>query len=218
MEKYDIALDLIEHPEKYSDREIASFLEDDEIREIYNSLCLVETSFQPEIKLPEDKVEEEWNKFSVNEYLDGKDQRISRIWRSKRKYVAAALIAVVAMGAVALEIVIKQKAEEPDSLAAKENLVDTPSGGQRAEQQLTDSENKLSSDTTLLYENENLETILNDISDYYGTKLKIEKPASMSIRLFFRWETKSGKEEVIRRLNNFEKINLILEKDTIIVR
>ncbi|MDE6578429.1 MAG: hypothetical protein K2K58_09710, partial [Muribaculaceae bacterium] len=67
MEKYDIALDLIEHPEKYSDREIASFLEDDEIREIYNSLCLVETSFQPEIKLPEDKVEEEWNKFSVNE-------------------------------------------------------------------------------------------------------------------------------------------------------
>ncbi|MDE6755105.1 MAG: DUF4974 domain-containing protein, partial [Muribaculaceae bacterium] len=69
-----------------------------------------------------------------------------------------------------------------------------------------------------LYENENLETILNDISDYYGTKLKIEKPASMSIRLFFRWETKSGKEEVIRRLNNFEKINLILEKDTIIVR
>ncbi|MDE6753834.1 MAG: hypothetical protein K2J82_04380, partial [Muribaculaceae bacterium] len=154
MEKYDIALDLIEHPEKYSDREIASFLEDDEIREIYNSLCLVETSFQPEIKLPEDKVEEEWNKFSVNEYLDGKDQRISRIWRSKRKYVAAALIAVVAMGAVALEIVIKQKAEEPDSLAAKENLVDTPSGGQRAEQQLTDSENKLSPDTTLLYENE----------------------------------------------------------------
>ena len=56
------------------------------------------------------------------------------------------------------------------------------------------------------------------MSEFYGTRLKVDHPESMQIRLFLRWDPKSSREEIIRRLNNFEKINLTLDKDTIIVR
>lgn len=39
MDKYDIVLDLIEHPAEYTPEKIEEMLSDPETREIYNLLC-----------------------------------------------------------------------------------------------------------------------------------------------------------------------------------
>ncbi len=218
MEKFDRALDLMEHPERYSECEISAILEDDEIREIYNTLCMAETSLQPEMKLPAEKVDEEWRRFSGKGNFGGRRRKgFPSRWKPG-KYVAAAMASGIALGAVALGMVMKSRPEAQESDAVKVE----PAGRAMVLQKDTalrgDLYPRLPSDTIILFENESLGDILGQITSFYGMQLKVENPESMGIRLFFRWETKNGEEEVVKRLNNFEKINVFLAKDTVVVR
>ena len=62
MDKYDIVLDLIEHPAKYTPERIPEILSDPEAREIYNLLCKTDSTLAATDA--EVDVNAEWQKFS----------------------------------------------------------------------------------------------------------------------------------------------------------
>ena len=218
MEKYDKIIDLIDHPENYSEGEIVSILADDEMKEIYNTLSLADSSFKSGKELSKKEVEAEWKKFFLKDNIERKKFVRTGKWCRMRNYVAVALVAVIALGAVAFEIGLNRSSETQDSRTPKDNIVNISVNEQKDGSSEAEKEGEVETDTIILFENESLEKILGRMSEFYGTRLKVDHPESMQIRLFLRWDPKSSREEIIRRLNNFEKINLTLDKDTIIVR
>ena len=66
MDKYNIVLDLIEHPERYTDERINEFLSDPETKEIYDLLCKTETAIKMQAT-PD--VDAEWRKFSRRNFV-----------------------------------------------------------------------------------------------------------------------------------------------------
>ena len=62
MDKYDIVLDLVEHPDKYLPERIAEILSDPEARKIYNLLCKAYSTL-PSTEAEVD-VDAEWQRFS----------------------------------------------------------------------------------------------------------------------------------------------------------
>ena len=44
MDKYDVALDIIEHPENYTSAQLSEILSDPEMREIYNVLVKTQSA------------------------------------------------------------------------------------------------------------------------------------------------------------------------------
>lgn len=44
MDKYELVLDIVEHPEKYTSEQLAEIMSDPETREIYNQFCKTESA------------------------------------------------------------------------------------------------------------------------------------------------------------------------------
>ena len=70
----------------------------------------------------------------------------------------------------------------------------------------------------IVFENETLGTILDDMADFYGLNLETDNNTLLNIRLFYRWDRSDSVEEVVRQLNNFEKINLKLSDGTLTLK
>ena len=61
MDKYELVLDIVEHPEKYTSGQLAEIMSDQETREIYNLLCKTESAIEANEEVD---VDAEWENFS----------------------------------------------------------------------------------------------------------------------------------------------------------
>lgn len=132
--------------------------------------------------------------------------------------MAAVTVAIVALGAMAVELGLHSRSENSDTIGETGKLSETVMNGKIEKIASSTDELTQAVPDTILFENECLETILKRMATHYGIGLRVVNPEKMGIRLFFRWETASDKEYTIKRLNNFERINLILERDTLVIR
>ena len=55
MDKYELVLDIVEHPEKYTSEQLAEIMSDPETREIYNLLCKTDSAIEAneEVDIPD---------------------------------------------------------------------------------------------------------------------------------------------------------------------
>ena len=63
MDKYDLVLDIIEHPENYTSEQLAELLGEPEMREIYNLLCKTDSAIEASRDID---VDVEWEGFAQN--------------------------------------------------------------------------------------------------------------------------------------------------------
>ena len=61
--KYDVVLDIIEHPENYTPEQLTEILSDSETREIYNLLCKTDSAIEAGREID---VDAEWETRSLN--------------------------------------------------------------------------------------------------------------------------------------------------------
>ena len=68
-------------------------------------------------------------------------------------------------------------------------------------------------DTLRTFENEELEDILSEIAAYYHLRTEFRDDEIRHIRLYIKWNKAQSAEAMVERLNGFEKVNVILDKD-----
>ena len=61
MDKYELVLDIIEHPDKYTSQELEEIMTDSETRDLYNILCKVDSAIEANKEID---VDAEWTAFS----------------------------------------------------------------------------------------------------------------------------------------------------------
>ena len=219
--KWDMLLDLLENPEKYSETQKAELLGDEEVKELYQQMVETRQALDfdksnEEMKMP--SVDEEWKKLK-DEKL--KSTKVAFLWSPMRKVAAVAAVLVVsgfAFAAIHLVTHYQQSSEKNDTelVASDDNSaqqVPAPQKTYTEEKTDTASIAKL----PLVYENAELQNILTPIAKHFHLQVTYQNESVRHIRLFLQLREDMSIDDIITLMNHFEKVNIRREGQTLIV-
>ena len=223
-EKLDRLLDLLEHPENYTETQKDALLADAEVREFYRHMveaceALDYQKSKETMNIP--LVSEEWEKLRKvkSEERGGKSKAVS-LWSPLRKVAAVAAV-LVASGITfaAIHLVTHNHQGNADTpsettVAQKDSAKNTSTVVSAIPAEKADS---ASQQFPLVYENAELQAILSPIARHYHLKVVYQTEASRHIRLYLQLAEGMSLDNMIELMNHFEKVTIRHEGETLIV-
>lgn len=218
-QKWDMLLNLLEHPEKYSETQKDELLGDEEVNELYQQLIETRQSLdfamsKEKMKMP--SIDAEWEK--LKEEKQQKEEmsqnaetqqtaKLFSLWSPMRKVAAVAAVLVVS-GITFAAIHLVTRSHQPSiqqvSAPQKSNIEEKTDSASLAQ-------------LPLVYENAELQNILTPIAGHFHLQVTYQNESARHIRLFLQLEKNMSLDDIIELLNHFEKVNIRHEGQTLIV-
>lgn len=202
MDKYDLVLDIVEHPEKYTSEQLAVMMSDPETKEIYNLLCKTDSAIEANEEVD---VDAEWEDFSKKYPVRS---RRTFLWFGSRAAAIAAIagtsIVAVAAGIAVTVTVIGHK-QEP----VAESVVVAPSVVAASTDTVTvENDTVMVGLTPVMFENEPLEKIMKEVAGAYGVDVRFDNREAALLHLYYKFDPSLPLTEIVEQLNTFEQINI----------
>ena len=232
-QKWDMLLDLLEHPEKYSETLKDELLGDEEVNELYQQLIEIRQSLdfaksKEEMKLP--SIDAEWEK--QKEEKQQKEEmsqnaetlqtaKLFPLWSPMRKVAAVAAVLVVSgITFAAIHLVTRSHQASDNSntelVSSRKDSIQQVSAPQKSNiEEKTDSASL--AQLPLVYENAELQNILTPIAGHFHLQVTYQNESTRHIRLFLQLEKNMSLDDIIELMNHFEKVNIRHEGQTLIV-
>lgn len=243
-QKWDMLLDLLEHPEKYSETQKDELLGDEEVSELYQQLVETRQSLdfaksKEKMKMP--SIDAEWEKLKYEMKLKEKQQKDDMkqkeemsqnaetqqtaksfpLWSPMRKVAAVAAVLVVS-GITFAAIHLVTRSHQPSDknntelVASHKDSIQQVSAPQKSNiEEKTDSASL--AQLPLVYENAELQNILTPIAEHFHLQVTYQNESARHIRLFLQLEKNMSLDDIIELMNHFEKVNIRHEGQTLIV-
>ena len=237
-QKWDLLLDLLEHPEKYSETQKDELLGDEEVNELYQQLVETRQSLdfgksKEEMKMP--SIDAEWEKLKDEMKLKEKQlkeemnqnaetqqtAKLFPLWSPMRKVAAVAAVLVVSGITFAAIHLVTRSHQASDNgnielMASHKDSVQQVSAPQKSNiEEKTDSASL--AQLPLVYENAELQNILTPIAGHFHLQVTYQNESARHIRLFLQLEKNMNLDDIIELMNHFEKVNIRHEGQTLIV-
>ena len=237
-QKWDLLLDLLEHPEKYSETQKDELLGDEEVNELYQQLVETRQSLdfvksKEKMKMP--SIDAEWEKLKDEMKLKEKQQKeemsqnaetqqtakLFPLWSPMRKVAAVVAVLVVSgitFAAIHLVTRSHQASDKNNTelVASQKDSIQQFSAPQESNiEEKTDSASL--AQLPLVYENAELQNILTPIAGHFHLQVTYQNESARHIRLFLQLEKNMSLDDIIELLNHFEKVNIRHEGQTLIV-
>ena len=232
-QKWDMLLDLLEHPEKYSETQKDELLGDEEVNELYQQLIETRQSLdfaksKEEMKMP--SIDAEWEKLKdemkLKEEMSQNAETLQTaklfpLWSPMRKVAAVAAVLVVS-GITFAAIHLVTRSHQPSDknntelVASHKDSIQQVSAPQKSNiEEKTDSASL--AQLPLVYENAELQNILTPIAGHFHLQVTYQNESARHIRLFLQLEKNMSLDDIIELMNHFEKVNIRHEGQTLIV-
>ena len=243
-QKWDMLLDLLEHPEKYSETQKDELLGDEEVNELYQQLIETRQSLdfgksKEEMKMP--SIDAEWEKLKDEMKLKEKQLKEEKqqkeemsqnaetqqtakqlpLWSPMRKVAAVAAVLVVSgitFAAIHLVTRSHQASDKNNTelVSSRKDSIQQVSAPQKSNiEEKTDSASL--AQLPLVYENAELQNILTPIAGHFHLQVTYQNESARHIRLFLQLEKNMSLDDIIELMNHFEKVNIRHEGQTLIV-
>lgn len=232
-QKWDMLLDLLEHPEKYSETQKDELLGDEEVNELYQQLVETRQSLdfaksKEKMKMP--SIDAEWEKLKEEKQQkeemsqNAETQQTTKLfplWSPMRKVAAVAAVLVVSgITFAAIHLVTRSHQPSDNSntelVASQKDSIQQVSAPQKSNiEEKTDSASL--AQLPLVYENAELQNILTPIAGHFHLQVTYQNESARHIRLFLQLEKNMSLDDIIELLNHFEKVNIRHEGQTLIV-
>lgn len=214
MDKYDLLLDILEHPEKYSPDQIEDLLKDTEIRDLYNLISRTESAFHASKALDSVNIDSEWQRFESRCLNPKKPSRWFGTRAASMTVIVLSSLAAVA-ACITLTVAISDKSHNAPT-------IDTITVNQAPKVEpntaiVPSTDSIASMDSPAIFENERLDKILSTIAEHFNTTVKFNNDDTASLHLYYKFDPSLSLNEVIEQLNTFEQINISTDGNTIIV-
>ena len=232
-QKWDMLLNLLEHPEKYSETQKDELLGDKEVNELYQQLIETRQSLdfaksKEKMKMP--SIDAEWEK--LKEEKQQKEEmsqnaetqqtaKLFSLWSPMRKEAAVAAVLVVSgITFAAIHLVTRSHQPSDNSntelVASQKDSIQQVSAPQKSNiEEKSDSASL--AQLPLVYENAELQNILTPIAGHFHLQVTYQNESARHIRLFLQLEKNMSLDDIIELLNHFEKVNIRHEGQTLIV-
>jgi len=213
MDKLELLLDMIEHPERYTEQQISELLADEEIRKHYDVMVQLRGAYlkkeDPPLTLPQ---REGVVTFEDESTLPSKHSTPSLIGRvrggSPLHRIAAIFLAAAFLGSLAWAFVPLLHTKKEASQTAE--VTTLPLEGERG--------GGLSGGVDLLsFSNLPLDSILSVVSAHYNCEVCFRDSAAMGMKFITTWNPEDSLAAFIEHLNMFDGLHLTLQDDTIFV-
>lgn len=226
-QKWDLLLDLLEHPEKYSETQKDELLGNEEVNELYQQLIETRQSLdfaksKEKMKMP--SIDAEWEKLKDETKQNAETQQTAKqlpLWSPMRKVAAVAAVLVVS-GITFAAIHLVTRSHQPSDknntelVASHKDSIQQVSAPQKSNiEEKTDSASL--AQLPLVYENAELQNILTPIAEHFHLQVTYQNESARHIRLFLQLEKNMNLNDIIELLNHFEKVNIRHEGQTLIV-
>ena len=243
-QKWDMLLDLLEHPEKYSETQKDELLGDEEVNELYQQLIETRQSLdfaksKEEMKMP--SIDAEWEKLKDEMKLKEKQLKEEKqqkeemsqnaetlqtaklfpLWSPMRKVAAVAAVLVVSgITFAAIHLVTRSHQASDNSntelVSSRKDSIQQVSAPQKSNiEEKADSASL--AQLPLVYENAELQNILTPIAGHFHLQVTYQNESARHIRLFLQLEKNMSLDDIIELMNHFEKVNIRHEGQTLIV-
>lgn len=203
-------LDIQEHTDEYSDEELEELFKDDDLKRDLESAACLKQSFSSSDSDDMD-VSAEWQAFAKKHY------RPAHQWR---KIAAISIGVIITSGIIFAAVSLHRPRTEQTSA-----LITDSAKVQKEQEKATSLTNSSKSDSTTIktseptevFDNVELESILNAMSQYYGKKVEYKSDAARHLHFHYEWNKRLSLEQNITVLNSFEHVDIVLEQDKIVV-
>lgn len=232
-QKWDLLLDLLEHPEKYSETQKDELLGDEEVNELYQQLVETRQSLdfaksKEKMKMP--SIDAEWEKLKdemkLKEEMSQNAETLQTaklfpLWSPMRKVAAVAAVLVVSgitFAAIHLVTRSHQASDKHNTelVASRKDSIQQVSAPQKSNiEEKADSASL--AQLPLVYENAELQNILTPIAGHFHLQVTYQNESARHIRLFLQLEKNMSLDDIIELMNHFEKVNIRHEGQTLIV-
>ena len=232
-QKWDMLLDLLEHPEKYSEIQKDELLGDEEVNELYQQLIETRQSLdfaksKEKMKMP--SIDAEWEKLKEEKQQkeemsqNAETQQTAKLfplWSPMRKVAAVAAVLVVSgitFAAIHLVTRSHQASDKSNTelVSSRKDSIQQVSAPQKSNiEEKTDSASL--AQLPLVYENAELQNILTPIAGHFHLQVTYQNESARHIRLFLQLEKNMSLDDIIELMNHFEKVNIRHEGQTLIV-
>ena len=232
-QKWDMLLDLLEHPEKYSETQKDELLGDKEVNELYQQLIETRQSLdfamsKEKMKMP--SIDAEWEKLKEEKQQkeemsqNAETQQTAKLfplWSPMRKVAAVAAVLVVSGITFAAIHLVTRSYQPSDNnntelVSSRKDSIQQVSAPQKSNiEEKTDSASL--AQLPLVYENAELQNILTPIAGHFHLQVTYQNESARHIRLFLQLEKNMSLDDIIELLNHFEKVNIRHEGQTLIV-
>lgn len=213
MNKIDRILDVMEHPENYSDKQLESLFRDPEMSELYTILSKTKDAYTSQ---PTPDIDNEWRHFSAAHTVEDK----RRLVLFGHRPAAAVIIGIAAsLAAVAAGIVFSTSGNRTlvsDEEYAVVHTDEVPAVHAVVGEQDTAGMTQAALPVKIFRE-ESLTQMLDTIAAYYHTQVQFLRPDTGKLRLYFKWNKNMELPEVVETLNNFEQITITLHDNILTV-
>ena len=218
-QKWDMLLNLLEHPEKYSETQKDELLGDKEVNELYQQLIETRQSLdfaksKEKMKMP--SIDAEWEKLKEEKQ---QKEEMSQNAETQQTAVAAVLV-VSGITFAAIHLVTRSHQPSDNSntelVASQKDSIQQVSAPQKSNiEEKSDSASL--AQLPLVYENAELQNILTPIAGHFHLQVTYQNESARHIRLFLQLEKNMSLDDIIELLNHFEKVNIRHEGQTLIV-
>lgn len=218
MKKTEQLLEMLEHPERYSESQWQEILADEECRALYSMMAKTKGVFAAEnadAEVTDEMIENEWQRLSSSH---SHRATIVPLWRK----IAAAAAIVVAFFGITIAAVQTNFFGLVKTNDKVENDTETTVQDEKTEVTLDEITVEQTTDTIVpaepcLYDNVPLEQILSDLAVRYNVTVEYRSEDARSLRLFYEWQPDYTLDKVIEMLNNFESFSIHRDGDKLIV-
>ena len=180
------------HPERYTDEQLDEMLNETDI--------------------PMPDIDTEWQKFKAGHIISPPESGGVRgglnIHKIAAMFIGVLLLSGITYAAVHLVSNIESKPKvaitdrKPDVKKVKKTYGMEVAPTQKA---------------PVIYNNVELGQIMQYIADGYGVKVEFRNEAARTLRFYLQWEADDTLQEIIDKINHFEKVHLTLTDETIYI-
>ena len=202
-DKIRLLLDMHEHPENYTDEQLAAMLDD----EMQDQLV---TAKRAMTDIPEPDVDAEWQRFEQTHFAPAKNRR----WLKVAAMIAGVLM-LSAFTYAAIHAVrhsVTDQAKEPTDTVSPEPQPESTVGPR-----LGVADTAAVAVEPIVFDNQPLDQMLENIAPHYGMQVEFRNEDARALRFYFVWQPDEDLDAVLKRLNLFESVNISKEGNTIVV-
>ena len=185
--KKDEQIRMLLHPENYTDEQLDQMLE------------------EAHINVPD--ANEAWERFK-NERQETRHVKLP-LMKIAAIFVGVLMLSGITYAAIHFIGGSSQKAQEPQTVITD--------NAQRPATEAQPTDNNSTELKTVVYEDTELATILNDIAKFYQVETVYKKEDTKHIRLYFTWDKQLKLDDIIDLFNKFERFQITQENQKLIV-
>lgn len=183
------------HPEQYTEEQLDQMLDD--------------------ANIPVPDVEDEWQQFKTKRHQHRRQNPMMR-W-------AAIIVTMAALSGITYAAILHFKKandvkEETPTIAPQQKPEVQETEEQKAAYSvapIVERNDSIRKDQQ--FNNVELQQIMQQLSRDYGVKVVFKNEATRTLRFYLKWEANDSIQDILNRINHFEKVHLTLSEETITI-